>query len=139
LKCQSQPSVELLDYLQLARRKDAYPARHSGGEAQHVAITSALANNPRLVLADGPKAALDSLRASVVMDLLMRKMLRLDLGQFIPEGNGLMLCHLMLASAGSLLGCHRLLKRWNTGKDGIEDGGVRLQATGDHSCGAIFV
>lgn len=63
---------ELLDYLQVAHRKEAYPARLSGGEAQRVAIARALANQPKIVLADEPTAALDSQRAGVVMDLLKK-------------------------------------------------------------------
>lgn len=65
-------AVELLDYLEVGHRKDAYPAQLSGGEAQRVAIARALANRPRIILADEPTAALDSQRAQVVMKLLRR-------------------------------------------------------------------
>jgi putative ABC transport system ATP-binding protein len=63
---------ELLEYLEVAHRRDAYPAQLSGGEAQRVAIARALANRPCIILADEPTAALDSQRAQVVMDLLRR-------------------------------------------------------------------
>ena len=66
-------AVELLDYLEVGNRKNAMPAKLSGGEAQRVAIARALANNPRIILADEPTAALDSKRAGIVMDL-MRKL-----------------------------------------------------------------
>lgn len=65
-------AVELLDYLEVGRRKQAFPAKLSGGEAQRVAIARALANRPRIILADEPTAALDSKRAQIVMDLLRR-------------------------------------------------------------------
>jgi putative ABC transport system ATP-binding protein len=65
-------AVELLDYLEVGRRKHALPAQLSGGEAQRVAIARALANRPRIILADEPTAALDSQRARIVMDLLKR-------------------------------------------------------------------
>jgi len=61
---------ELLDYLEVGRRKSAFPAKLSGGEAQRVAIARALANRPRIILADEPTAALDSRRAQIAMDLL---------------------------------------------------------------------
>ena len=63
---------ELLDYLEVGHRKDAFPAQLSGGEAQRVAIARALANRPRIILADEPTAALDSERAGIVMDLLRK-------------------------------------------------------------------
>ncbi len=65
-------AVELLDYLEVGHRKNAFPAQLSGGEAQRVAIARALANRPRIILADEPTAALDSERAVIVMDLLRK-------------------------------------------------------------------
>jgi putative ABC transport system ATP-binding protein len=65
-------AAELLDYLEVGHRKDAMPAKLSGGEAQRVAIARALANRPRIILADEPTAALDSERAGIVMDLLRK-------------------------------------------------------------------
>jgi putative ABC transport system ATP-binding protein len=63
---------ELLAYLGVERRKDAMPGQLSGGEAQRIAIARALANDPRIILADEPTAALDSQRAGIVMDLLRK-------------------------------------------------------------------
>jgi putative ABC transport system ATP-binding protein len=65
-------ALELLTYLGVERRKDAMPGQLSGGEAQRIAIARALANDPRIILADEPTAALDSQRAGIVMDLLRK-------------------------------------------------------------------
>jgi putative ABC transport system ATP-binding protein len=65
-------AIELLEYLEVGNRKNAFPAKLSGGEAQRVAIARALANRPRIILADEPTAALDSKRAGIVMDLLRK-------------------------------------------------------------------
>lgn len=65
-------ALELLDYLEVGHRRNAMPAKLSGGEAQRVAIARALANRPRIILADEPTAALDSKRAGIVMDLLRK-------------------------------------------------------------------
>ena len=63
---------ELLDYLEVGNRANSYPSSLSGGEAQRIAIARALANKPKIVLADEPTAALDSERAGIVMDLLRK-------------------------------------------------------------------
>lgn len=65
-------ALELLEYLGVERRGDAMPGQLSGGEAQRIAIARALANDPRIILADEPTAALDSQRAGTVMDLLRK-------------------------------------------------------------------
>ena len=63
---------ELLGYLEIAHRADSLPANLSGGEQQRVAIGRALANEPPLVLADEPTAALDTERGTKVMALLRK-------------------------------------------------------------------
>lgn len=63
---------ELLSYLDVANRESSYPEMLSGGEQQRVAIARALANEPSLVLADEPTAALDSVRSRAVMELFRK-------------------------------------------------------------------
>ena len=65
-------AVELLDYLEVGHRKHAMPSQLSGGEAQRVSIARALANHPRIILADEPTAPLDTQRGRIVMDLLRK-------------------------------------------------------------------
>ena len=65
-------ATELLDYLEIAHRAKSLPAQLSGGEQQRVAIARALANQPPLILADEPTAALDTERGAKVMALLRK-------------------------------------------------------------------
>lgn len=52
-------SLELLEKVGLADKKDNYPSKLSGGQQQRVAIARALAMEPKVMLFDEPTSALD--------------------------------------------------------------------------------
>ncbi|HWE45255.1 MAG TPA: ABC transporter ATP-binding protein [Caulobacteraceae bacterium] len=63
-------AMALLDELGIAQRADHQPAQMSGGEQQRVAVARALANRPRLLLADEPTGNLDPTTSKSVFQAL---------------------------------------------------------------------
>ena len=62
---------ELLAKVGLAERQTHRPAQLSGGEQQRVAFCRALANRPKLLLADEPTGNLDPATSDQVFDVLL--------------------------------------------------------------------
>jgi len=60
---------EMLERVGLGERINAFPPDLSGGQKQRVAIARALVHRPRLVLADEPTAALDSVTGREIVEL----------------------------------------------------------------------
>lgn len=61
---------DLLDRVGIADQAHKLPSALSGGQQQRAAIARALANEPRLLVADEPTGNLDSHTAAAVLDLL---------------------------------------------------------------------
>ncbi len=62
---------EVLDRVNLWRRRYLYPPQLSGGEQQRVAIARAIINSPSILLADEPTGNLDMHTAEEIMQLIL--------------------------------------------------------------------
>lgn len=67
-----QTAEERLRWVEMAGYGDRFPHQLSGGQQQRIAIARALAQEPRLVLADEPTGNLDTATAETVLRLLRR-------------------------------------------------------------------
>ena len=62
-------ALELLEMVGLSHRKDSKLSQMSGGEQQRVAIAIALANSPKILLADEPTGSVDVKTGAYILDV----------------------------------------------------------------------
>jgi len=63
---------ELLQFVDISEKENAYPSQLSGGQKQRVAIARALANDPKILLCDEATSALDPQTTKSILQLLKR-------------------------------------------------------------------
>lgn len=80
-------ALHLLGSMGLAKRADHRPGQLSGGEQQRVAICRALANAPKLLLADEPTGNLDPQTSDIVFAELLRLVREEGLSALIATHN----------------------------------------------------
>jgi putative ABC transport system ATP-binding protein len=91
-------ALEMLARVGLAERADHLPTQLSGGEMQRVAVARALANDPKVILADEPTGNLDTRTGRGILDLF---------GNLWREGGTIVLITHDMRLARS---CSRILK-----------------------------
>ncbi|QFU09325.1 Lipoprotein-releasing system ATP-binding protein LolD [Rhodobacteraceae bacterium THAF1] len=80
-------ATELLGIVGVGHRADHRPSALSGGEQQRVAVCRALANSPRLLLADEPTGNLDPETSDTVFDALVKLVRETGLAALVATHN----------------------------------------------------
>ena len=75
-------ALELLELVGMSHKKNARLNQLSGGEQQRIAIAIALANRPKLLLADEPTGAVDTRTSAYILDVFRK----------LNEEKGLTIC-----------------------------------------------
>ncbi len=68
-KNKREKALKYLDLVSISHRKNNSLSELSGGEQQRIAIAIALANSPKILLADEPTGSVDSKTANLILDL----------------------------------------------------------------------
>ena len=71
-KMAEQESLKIIQKVGLKDRTNHYPSELSGGETQRIAISRAIVNKPRIILADEPTGSLDHENANQIFNLLFK-------------------------------------------------------------------
>ena len=71
-KIAEQVSLKIIQKVGLKDRANHYPSELSGGEMQRIAISRAIVNKPRIILADEPTGSLDHENANQIFNLLFK-------------------------------------------------------------------
>lgn len=83
-------TIELLKAVKIPQPEqkiNSYPFELSGGQRQRVMIAMAIANNPRILIADEPTTALDVTIQEQIIDLLLELKKRLNMSIFFISHN----------------------------------------------------
>ena len=68
-KKKKERALQLLELVGLSHKKNSFLNQLSGGEQQRIAIAIALANNPKILLADEPTGAVDVKTGTYILDM----------------------------------------------------------------------
>ncbi len=80
-------ALQFLTHMRLAERAHFLPSNVSGGERQRAAIARALANDPKIILADEPTGSVDTETGTAILDYLTAYCRKRDVSMIIATHN----------------------------------------------------